>query len=209
MKNKALIGILCIATSAMAQQPMQQPVQQAVQQQIQQPVQQLGVQAQRPQVAQPVQAVQSVPTPAAIDPMDLEIEKLKALKKDIQVEEPHITEVLQNGIKITHLRIGQGESPIATSVVQAAYIGKFKNGKVFDGSKTPIEFPLNQVIQCWSVAIPKMKVGGKAYLECPFETAYGDKGNGVVPPRTPLIFEVSLAGIKKPPPVAATQQPQR
>ena len=40
-----------------------------------------------------------------------------------------------------------------------------------------------------------MKVGGKARLTCPPETAYGKKGAGKIPPDTTLVFEVELLEI--------------
>ena len=44
----------------------------------------------------------------------------------------------------------------------------------------------------------KIKIGGKARLTCPPETAYGSEGvRGVIPPKATLLFEVELVGIKK------------
>ena len=44
----------------------------------------------------------------------------------------------------------------------------------------------------------KIKVGGKARLTCPADTAYGAEGiRGVIPPNAVLLFEVELVSIKK------------
>ena len=40
-----------------------------------------------------------------------------------------------------------------------------------------------------------MKVGEKAKLVCPAATAYGDRGVGVIPPNSTLVFEVELLKI--------------
>ena len=59
-----------------------------------------------------------------------------------------------------------------------------------------MEFPLNGVIPCWTQGVAKMKVGEKARLTCPSDSAYGDQGQGPIPPGATLIFEVELLSIK-------------
>ncbi|MFM7801714.1 MAG: FKBP-type peptidyl-prolyl cis-trans isomerase, partial [Limnohabitans sp.] len=55
-----------------------------------------------------------------------------------------------------------------------------------------------RVIPCWTDGMQKIKIGGKAKLTCPPETAYGAEGvRGVIPPKATLLFEVELVGIKK------------
>jgi FKBP-type peptidyl-prolyl cis-trans isomerase FkpA len=61
-----------------------------------------------------------------------------------------------------------------------------------------VEFPLGGVIPCWTEGVQKMKVGGKATLTCPPDTAYGSRGaGGAVPPNATLTFEVELLAIEK------------
>jgi FKBP-type peptidyl-prolyl cis-trans isomerase FkpA len=62
----------------------------------------------------------------------------------------------------------------------------------------PAEFPLNQVIPCWTEGVQRMKQGEKAKLVCPSEIAYGDGGtpDGTIPPGATLVFEVELIDIK-------------
>ena len=60
----------------------------------------------------------------------------------------------------------------------------------------PVEFPLNGVIPCWTQGVAKMKVGEKARLICPSDAAYGDQGQGPIPPGATLIFNVELISIK-------------
>ena len=61
----------------------------------------------------------------------------------------------------------------------------------------PVTFPLNGVIKCWTEGVQKMKVGGKAKLVCPSETAYGDQGKGPIPGGATLVFEIELLDIEK------------
>jgi FKBP-type peptidyl-prolyl cis-trans isomerase FkpA len=105
----------------------------------------------------------------------------------------------ESGIQITHLVVGDGPSPKATDTVQVHYHGTFQDGTVFDSSVQrgqPATFPLDRVIGCWTEGVQTMKVGGKAKLVCPPETAYGERG---APPRIPanatLEFEVELLAI--------------
>jgi FKBP-type peptidyl-prolyl cis-trans isomerase FkpA len=106
---------------------------------------------------------------------------------------------LESGAVIQTLQPGTGASPKATSTVKVHYEGKLTDGTVFDSSLQrgqPVEFPLNGVIPCWTQGVAKMKVGEKARLTCPSETAYGDQGQGPIPPGATLIFEVELLSIK-------------
>jgi len=104
------------------------------------------------------------------------------------------------GLVYLSLREGKGASPKPTDVVTVNYRGTLPDGKEFDSSyarNKPAEFPLDGVIKCWTEGVQKMKVGGKARLTCPPETAYGERGaGGVVPPNATLVFEVELLAVK-------------
>ncbi len=106
-----------------------------------------------------------------------------------------------SGVVMTTLKPGAGSSPQASDKVKVHYHGTLPDGTVFDSSVQrgePATFPLNGVIKCWTEGLQQMKVGGKAKLVCPSDTAYGDRG---MPPRilpgSTLIFEVELLDIVK------------
>jgi FKBP-type peptidyl-prolyl cis-trans isomerase FkpA len=103
-------------------------------------------------------------------------------------------------IEITHLVEGTGAQPSASDVVVVHYHGTFADGSVFDSSVQrgePARFPLNRVIPCWTQGVQQIKVGGKAKLVCPPETAYGAGGMPPrIPPNATLTFEVELLGIE-------------
>lgn len=105
-----------------------------------------------------------------------------------------------SGLRMTTLVEGTGESPGPEDVVQVHYHGTFEDGKVFDSSVErgrPASFPLNGVIPCWTEALQRMKVNGKARIVCPPEIAYGKRGAPpIIPPDATLIFEVELLGIR-------------
>ncbi|HUL82214.1 MAG TPA: FKBP-type peptidyl-prolyl cis-trans isomerase [Gammaproteobacteria bacterium] len=104
-----------------------------------------------------------------------------------------------SGVIYIPVTVGTGASPKAENTVKVHYHGTLRDGTVFDSSVQrgePISFPLNRVIPCWTEGVQKMKVGGKAKLVCPSETAYGDNGQGPIPGGAALMFEVELLGIE-------------
>jgi FKBP-type peptidyl-prolyl cis-trans isomerase FkpA len=111
------------------------------------------------------------------------------------------TETLPSGVVVAHVKPGQGASPTADSTVRVHYRGTLPDGTEFDSSykrKQSISFPLRGVIPCWTQGVQKIKVGGKAKLTCPADTAYGARGiPGVIPPNTVLTFEIELLAIER------------
>jgi FKBP-type peptidyl-prolyl cis-trans isomerase FkpA len=105
-----------------------------------------------------------------------------------------------SGLVYRSLSAGGGRSPKATDTVKVHYRGTLTDGSEFDSSYKrgqPVEFPLRGVIPCWTEGVQKMKVGGKARLVCPSDTAYGDQGRPpTIPGGATLVFEVELLEIK-------------
>ena len=67
---------------------------------------------------------------------------------------------------------------------------------------------LNAVIPCFSEGVQQMKVGGKARLTCPPDTAYGDRGKPpMIGPAATLVFEVELVEIVATPQADAPAAP--
>ncbi len=104
-----------------------------------------------------------------------------------------------SGLVYNEVKAGTGASPRASQTVKVNYRGTFIDGKEFDSSykrNMPIEFPLNQVIPCWTEGVQKMKVGGKSKLVCPASIAYGESGRPGIPGGATLVFEIELLGIQ-------------
>ena len=98
---------------------------------------------------------------------------------------------------------GTGASPTAGQTVVVHYTGWLTNGKKFDSSVDrgePFEFQIGvgQVIKGWDEGVLSMKIGGKRKLTIPPEMAYGDRdvGDGLIPAKSTLIFEVELLDLK-------------
>lgn len=118
---------------------------------------------------------------------------------------------LPSGVIYVETTAGTGASPKATDQVKVHYHGTLTNGEVFDSSRDrgePVTFPLNGVIPCWTEGVQKMKVGGKAKLICPSDTAYGDRGAPPkIKPGATLVFEVDLLAIEAAPAEPAPEAP--
>lgn len=106
------------------------------------------------------------------------------------------------GLIYQEIKAGSGAYPKASDTVKVHYAGTLIDGKEFDSSikrGQPAEFPLGQVIPCWTEGVGKMKVGGKAKLTCPADLAYGDQGRPpIIPGGATLVFEVELLEVKAP-----------
>ena len=106
-----------------------------------------------------------------------------------------------SGLYYVETKAGKGKNPIKGAKCTVNYKGTLLDGTVFDSSegRAPFEFELGmeQVIAGWDEAISMMKKGGKATLILPSSIAYGERGAGnVIPPFSPLVFEVELIDFK-------------
>ena len=102
-----------------------------------------------------------------------------------------------SGLQYKVLQEGTGKSPKATDTVQVNYRGTLLDGKEFDKSATPIEFPLNRVIAGWTEGVQLMKEGAKYEFYIPSTLAYGRRGaGGAIGPDETLIFQVELLKVK-------------
>lgn len=105
----------------------------------------------------------------------------------------------ESGLIYIETQAGTGKSPVAADTVRVHYRGTLADGKEFDSSyarNEPAEFPLGNVIPCWTEGLQKMKIGGKAKLGCPAELAYGERGVPGIPGGSALLFEVELLAIQ-------------
>jgi len=109
----------------------------------------------------------------------------------------------EGGAIVIPLKEGSGASPGPADKVKVHYTGTLVNGTKFDDSrerKQPAEFPLNGVVPCWTQALQKMKVGGRAKVVCPSDLAYGPQGRPNIPPNSILNFDIELLDVSKAPP---------
>ena len=122
---------------------------------------------------------------------------------------------LPSGLIYRETKAGSGASPTIHDDVKVHYVGKLRDGTVFDSSRDrgePAVFPLPRMVPCWREGLVLMKPGGTAVLTCPADLAYGDTGvppgsGERIPPGAALQFEVELIAVQPPAPAKAAPAP--
>jgi uncharacterized damage-inducible protein DinB len=104
-------------------------------------------------------------------------------------------------LRYIEIKEGTGEPAKPAQEYTVHYTGWLRDGKKFDSSVdrgTPLTFVQGrrQVIAGWEMGFEGMKVGGKRRLFLPYALAYGEQGNGPIPPKAELIFDVELLAVK-------------
>lgn len=122
-----------------------------------------------------------------------------------------------SGLKYVIVKKGSGKKPVAGTQIFIHYAGFFENGTLFDSSledvakafgkydetrKTqggyePIAFQAGRkegMIPGFIEGLEKLSIGDRALLFIPANLAYGEggAGNGLIPPNTPLIFDITI-----------------
>jgi peptidylprolyl isomerase len=105
------------------------------------------------------------------------------------------------GLNVETLVEGTGEALKADSSISANYFGWTSDGQIFDssnqnGTVTPAEFSLAQVIKGWTEGLTGVKVGSIVRLTIPADKAYGDTDTGNGQPVGPLMFIVEVKELK-------------
>lgn len=103
-------------------------------------------------------------------------------------------------LKVDILKQGDGAIAAANSKVNANYFGWTSDGKIFDssnknGTTTPIDFSLDQVIAGWTKGLTGVKAGSVVKLTIPAAQAYGDSPTSGQP-AGPLMFIIDLKSVK-------------
>ena len=108
----------------------------------------------------------------------------------------------EDGIYFMKTVSGKGKTITAGSKVSVHYTGKLLDGTIFDSSidyGTPFDVTVGQgqVIPGWEKALILMRDGDKATVLIPSKLAYGSRGaDYVIPPYTPLIFDMEIVSVE-------------
>ena len=123
----------------------------------------------------------------------------------LQAQMPEVTAARQTMPAVTYAEVVTGTGDPAAPGMQYTlhYTGWLAaDGKKFDSSldrPEPFSFVQGrrQVIPGFEQGFDGMKVGGKRRIFIPYQMAYGEKGSGPIPPKSDLIFDVELLGVKE------------
>src|ERR1700693_300784 len=123
---------------------------------------------------------------------------------------PDVTGPVVENLSMHYIDIAVGTGAPAAPGKQYTvhYTGWLRDGTKFDSSvdrKEPLKFVQGRrlVIAGWEAGFEGMKVGGKRRLFIPYQLAYGETGQGPIPPKSELIFDVELLGVADVPPAHA------
>jgi FKBP-type peptidyl-prolyl cis-trans isomerase len=125
-----------------------------------------------------------------------------------------------SGLFYTISKQGAGDKPAVGDTAEVFYTAKYLNGKIFETNvkevaqknKTynpglqykaiRIAVGVKGVIPGWDEGLMLLNKGAKATFVIPSKLAYGEQGYQIIPPFTPLVFDVELVSIIHPDPNA-------
>ncbi|HEY0947059.1 MAG TPA: FKBP-type peptidyl-prolyl cis-trans isomerase [Opitutaceae bacterium] len=87
---------------------------------------------------------------------------------------------------------GSGVKPMMGTKVRLMYVGRLKDGTIFDRTAKPVEFSVGQLIPGMNAALQMLGDGGKGVFFIPPALGYGNRPFGPIPAKSGLIFEIEV-----------------
>ncbi|KAG5416701.1 FPR3 [Candida metapsilosis] len=110
------------------------------------------------------------------------------------------TKTLLGGVITEDRKIGSGPTAKSGNKVGIRYIGKLKNGKVFDKNTSgkPFSFKLGkgECIKGFDLGVTGMSVGGERRVVIPAKMGYGSQALPGIPANSELTFDIKLVSLK-------------
>jgi FKBP-type peptidyl-prolyl cis-trans isomerase len=127
---------------------------------------------------------------AAVDPLRVEHETLfgaEALAPEVQWRD--------SGLGYRIITPGDGSRPGIGGRVRMNYVGRLKDGTVFDRTKEPVEMRIGGMVPGLSAGLQLLQAGGKAVFFIPPKLGYEGRRVMGIPGDSGLIFEVELLAV--------------
>jgi FKBP-type peptidyl-prolyl cis-trans isomerase FkpA len=98
---------------------------------------------------------------------------------------------LSSGVFVAVTKMGKGVKAMVTNIVDVDYKGKnLSTGNVFDQGN--VSTTLASLIRGWQYALAAIPEGTEATIYIPSYWAYGQAGQGSIPPNANLVFDITF-----------------
>jgi FKBP-type peptidyl-prolyl cis-trans isomerase FkpA len=134
-----------------------------------------------------------------------QMEELKELNEKDSIDRASAISALKepkttaDGVTYEIVKKGGNKKVKKGDKVQVLYRGTLLNGQLFDENLTEgieLSVGLGQVIPGWESMLLEMSEGQEVKAFIPWHLAYGERGQGPIPPMSTLVFEMELIKIK-------------
>lgn len=129
-----------------------------------------------------------------------EKEATKESAKEEGSEKKFTTKTLLGGVITEDRKVGKGSQAKGGNKVGIRYIGKLKNGKVFDKNTSGKPFVFNlgkgECIKGFDLGVAGMTVGGERRVVIPAKMGYGSQALPGIPANSELTFDIKLVSLK-------------
>lgn len=126
--------------------------------------------------------------------------KAEKAKKEETKEKKFKTSTLLGGVVTEDRKTGSGALAKSGNKVGIRYIGKLKNGKVFDKNTSGKPFVFNlgkgECIKGFDLGVAGMAVGGERRVIIPAKMGYGSQALPGIPANSELTFDIKLVSLK-------------
>lgn len=121
-------------------------------------------------------------------------------KKEEKKDKKFPTNTLLGGVVTEDRKTGSGAGAKSGNKVGIRYIGKLKNGKVFDKNTSGKPFVFNlgkgECIKGFDLGVAGMAVGGERRVIIPAKMGYGSQALPGIPANSELTFDIKLVSLK-------------
>lgn len=120
--------------------------------------------------------------------------------KEDKKDKKYPTNTLLGGVVTEDRKVGTGAAAKSGNKVGIRYIGKLKNGKVFDKNTSGKPFVFNlgkgECIKGFDLGVAGMTVGGERRVIIPAKMGYGSQALPGIPANSELTFDIKLVSLK-------------